>query len=511
MEVVLCLFLWQGGKNDNTKFNLVSWKQVIHALDRGGLGIRSPTFSNLSFGGKIVWRLITDPLAWWKQVLETKYLNSPRQKILNSDIPNRDSSKIGRLCKKAIPFMTQNISKVPRGGASINIGADKILGQQSINRHDEAIPILTFLNNMGIFYLDQISRWDPLSHLWIGWSFPAIPNDLNLSLSALQPLLHSKAPIKKNEKDGFRWDPSGSDYSIQAGHQHICYSTYPMTLWNHWRIVWESEALPKIKFFTWALLKGKILTTENLQKRGINGPSCCPNCCGAKETMHHLFVHCSFAVDCWKKLSLTDKLPWTAYVEERGFISYILDKNNNIQKGNKGKDQHSQETHSWKIRLREEEFANWLQNCNSYYLFFDGASKSNPGIAGAGGLILNANGECVLYYEWRLGNLSYSRAEALALYQGLTQLNRLGIRTTNIFGDSSVVISLMIQQKDSPNILLQQVIQRCQFLNQTLGNLQYHHILRNLNKHADSHANKACERAIGSLCCNTEESHQPLP
>jgi len=85
-----------------------------------------------------------------------------------------------------------------------------------------------------------------------------------------------------------------------------------MPLWNQWRIVWKSEALPKIKFFTWTLLKGKILTAENLQKRGINGPSYCPNCCGAEETMHHLFVDCPYAVDCWKNLFLIDKLPWNA-------------------------------------------------------------------------------------------------------------------------------------------------------------------------------------------------------
>jgi len=59
MEVILHQFLWQGGKNDKKKFNLVSWKQVIQSQDRGGLGIRSPKFLNLAFGGKIVWRLIT--------------------------------------------------------------------------------------------------------------------------------------------------------------------------------------------------------------------------------------------------------------------------------------------------------------------------------------------------------------------------------------------------------------------------------------------------------------------
>lgn len=105
MEVILRQFLWQGGKNDKKKFNLVNWKHVIQPQDKGGLDIRSPIFLNLAFGGKISWRLITGPSARWKRVLEIKYLNFPRQQLLDSDIPNRDSSKICRLCKKAIPFM----------------------------------------------------------------------------------------------------------------------------------------------------------------------------------------------------------------------------------------------------------------------------------------------------------------------------------------------------------------------------------------------------------------------
>ena len=34
LEVALRHFLWQGGKNDKTKFNLVSWKHVIQTQDR---------------------------------------------------------------------------------------------------------------------------------------------------------------------------------------------------------------------------------------------------------------------------------------------------------------------------------------------------------------------------------------------------------------------------------------------------------------------------------------------
>lgn len=56
-------------------------------------------------------------------------------------------------------------------------------------------------------------------------------------------------------------------------------------------------------------------------------------------------------------------------VEERDFISYILDKNYNTRKGSMVNEQRSQETNSWKIRLKEEEFVNWIQKCNSFNLF----------------------------------------------------------------------------------------------------------------------------------------------
>jgi len=78
--------------------------------------------------------------------------------------------------------------------------------------------------------------------------------------------------------------------------------------------------------------------------------------------------------------------------------------------------------YSWKIRLKDGELSTWLRNSNVHYLFFDGASKSNPKTAGAGGIIYNANGEIQLSYEWGLGSLSNKRVEALALYQGLVQL-----------------------------------------------------------------------------------------
>jgi len=112
---------------------LVSWKQVIQCQERGGLGIRSPKLRNLAFRGKIVWRLIDEQQAWWKRFPEAKYLSSPSQQLLDSEMPTRSSTRVWKLCKKVIPFMAQNISKVPIGGNKINIGANKIMENQPIN------------------------------------------------------------------------------------------------------------------------------------------------------------------------------------------------------------------------------------------------------------------------------------------------------------------------------------------------------------------------------------------
>jgi len=44
----------------------------------------------------------------------------------------------------------------------------------------------------------------------------------------------------------------------------------------------------------WLLLEQRILTWENLVKRGIHGPSRCTLHGKCEETVYHLFVECNF-------------------------------------------------------------------------------------------------------------------------------------------------------------------------------------------------------------------------
>jgi len=176
-------------------------------------------------------------------------------------------------------------------------------------------------------------------------------------------------------------------------------------------------------------------------------------------------------------------------VEERNFIGSLLDKSNSNQSGRNISIQLNTSKHRWKVRLKEEEFSTWLSNSNSHYLFFDGASKSNPGTAGVGGVIYSTNGDIRITYEWGLNPLSNNREEALALYQGLIQLQKLGINKAMMFSDSATIISLIVHNRNASNVLLQQVINRCQALAHQMTDLRFFHVLRTLNKEADICAN----------------------
>jgi len=46
----------------------------------------------------------------------------------------------------------------------------------------------------------------------------------------------------------------------------------------------------------------------------------------------------------------------------------------------------------WQFRGKENDLSDLLLSQSRYSLFFDGAAKGNPGLAGAGGIIKNKEG-----------------------------------------------------------------------------------------------------------------------
>ena len=105
--------------------------------------------------------------------------------------------------KKAIPFLAQNLSKVPMGGNTINVGKDRIMGQIPIIARPSTQRTFSHYSNMGLSLLSQFSKWDDRSQIWTGWHFPKVPAHLEADLGNLQSHLYGATPLKKYNIDGF--------------------------------------------------------------------------------------------------------------------------------------------------------------------------------------------------------------------------------------------------------------------------------------------------------------------
>lgn len=129
-------------------------------------------------------------------------------------------------------------------------------------------------------------------------------------------------------------------------------------------------------------------------------------------------------------------------------------------------------------------------------LYIDGASKGNPGSAGAGVWIANADGKKISELSRFLGHKTNNEAEYWALLLGLREAKRLGGATLRIFTDSELIerqIKGVYRVKDLKlKALHKAVLQDLK----TFLSFEIQSIPREENKEADRLANQAIQRKM---------------
>jgi len=161
--------------------------------------------------------------------------------------------------------------------------------------------------------------------------------------------------------------------------------------------------------------------------------------------------------------------------------------------------------------LEEQEFLLWRSSLKDWCLFFDGASKGNPGQAGCGGVIIDPSGNTHSSYAWGIGYATNNYAEFLALWQGLYQALHLGIQNLRIFGDSKQVLEAIILKKKPKDCSLAQLYRKSVILLSQFRGSHCYHVLRSLNGQADAQANLGAHLSKGTLTVNAETSCQAFP
>lgn len=127
--------------------------------------------------------------------------------------------------------------------------------------------------------------------------------------------------------------------------------------------------------------------------------------------------------------------------------------------------------------------------------FFDGASRGNPGDAGAGALLISDEGNVVWETARYLGKKTNNEAEYTALLLLLKAAAERGVRELQVYGDSKLVVCQVSRQWKINLPHLRELAKEAWMLMEGME-VKLEWIPRERNKRADALSNEALDGNI---------------
>ena len=157
----------------------------------GGAGIRDPSKMNLALGAKILWRIISDERAWWKEIMQKIYMNGTRKRCMDKINLDRKGSLIWELCKKDAYILNEHLYWTLGNGKEIKIWKDKCGNASLANFLQAFLELKQRLDTMKIYSLHDLSVWTD-NGIWVGWIDLEIWDQPRIDYQALISLLQGQ-------------------------------------------------------------------------------------------------------------------------------------------------------------------------------------------------------------------------------------------------------------------------------------------------------------------------------
>ncbi len=124
----------------------------------------------------------------------------------------------------------------------------------------------------------------------------------------------------------------------------------------------------------------------------------------------------------------------------------------------------------------------------------DGGARGNPGPAGLGVVIKNAQGLIIAEFKEYLGDATNNFAEYQALIKALEEAHRIGATHLQINMDSELIVRQMQGKYKIKEPALKELAAQVFALQNKFKNITFTHIPREKNKEADALVNEAIDR-----------------
>ena len=125
----------------------------------------------------------------------------------------------------------------------------------------------------------------------------------------------------------------------------------------------------------------------------------------------------------------------------------------------------------------------------------DGGARGNPGPAGIGALICDEHGKTITELKQYIGIATNNVAEYKALLMALAEACKLGGKQLLIQMDSELIVRQMIGQYKIKEPTLKVLAQEALLLIKNFEKVDFKHVRREYNKHADKLVNEAIDQA----------------
>ncbi|URE27992.1 Caulimovirus viroplasmin [Musa troglodytarum] len=133
---------------------------------------------------------------------------------------------------------------------------------------------------------------------------------------------------------------------------------------------------------------------------------------------------------------------------------------------------------------------------------FDGASKGNPGKAGAGAILRNLDGSVICRLREGLGVATNNVAEYQALLLGMRFALKKGYKQIQVQGDSKIVCMQVEDRWKAKHENMACLCKEAKGLKDSFLSFSINHVKREFNADADAEANLAVDLPVGDI---TEE------
>jgi ribonuclease HI len=127
----------------------------------------------------------------------------------------------------------------------------------------------------------------------------------------------------------------------------------------------------------------------------------------------------------------------------------------------------------------------------NYSLYFDGASKGNPGKSGSAAVLYQGEKEIANVGKYIGPRKTNNEAEYMGLIFGLILSIQMRIKNVKVYGDSQLIIKQMRGEYAVKNERLKKIYDDIQKLLPEFESISFEHVRREKNARADQLANEA--------------------